>query len=113
MRPSESGIEAGGDEGGEAGTAVEWNILHELFHETKNPLQIITSAVALLETEPPPKRKKILYAAIRENAQKINDILNGGRSGPSDRSLQHGIAQGLHFSREGTLRLPPRPLGLE
>lgn len=55
---------------------MERQILHDLFHETKNPLQIIYSASRLLESSQPAKKRTELCGAIRENADKINMILN-------------------------------------
>jgi nitrogen-specific signal transduction histidine kinase len=50
--------------------------LRNLFHDTRNPLQVIMSSVSLLEENPPPKEQKTLYKAILSNSLKIDRALN-------------------------------------
>jgi len=51
-------------------------ILHDLFHSTKNPLQIILSAVSILEENPPEEERKKMYKEIRDSSYKIDEALN-------------------------------------
>lgn len=59
--------------------------LHDLFHKTKNPLQIILSAVNILEENPTQEERKKLYGVIRCNAYKINEILDALT--PADKAI--------------------------
>jgi predicted transcriptional regulator len=48
---------------------------HELYHSTKNPLQVIYSALGLLETIAGERERNHLLQSIYQSAKKIDDVI--------------------------------------
>ena len=57
--------------------SVKHNFIKELYHNTKNPIQIIYSALDMIEEEENIKDMKLLLKSIYKNTKKIDDVING------------------------------------
>jgi predicted transcriptional regulator len=56
---------------------MKHDFIKELYHNTKNPIQVIYSAIDMIDTSDTLRDKKLMLQNIRKNTKKIDDIING------------------------------------
>jgi len=57
--------------------SIERLLFHDLFHATKNPLQVMQSALRLLESNPSQEQQAVLFLSLKQSSQEIEKVLNG------------------------------------